>query len=99
MTDQQADQFVHAIVDDWKTAGLSDADLALCEFSSKLTKEQFKMMPEDLEHLRGHGFNDRAIHDTCQVVGYFNYITRIADGLGIDPEEGIQSWGSAKPGT
>jgi hypothetical protein len=32
------------------------------------------------------GWNDRAIHDAAQVVAYFNYINRVADGLGIDPE-------------
>jgi alkylhydroperoxidase family enzyme len=49
--------------------------------------------PEDLDRLRDVGFDDRAIHDAVQVVGYFNYITRVADGLGVDPEEFIEPWG------
>ena len=36
--------------------------------------------------LREAGWDDRAIHDGCQVIAYFNYINRIADGLGVDPE-------------
>ncbi|MDP6792568.1 MAG: hypothetical protein QF660_00780 [Anaerolineales bacterium] len=53
------------------------------------------MTNEDLNQLRAHGFGDRAIHDAAQVVAYFNYITRIAHALGVEPEGFIQHWGSA----
>lgn len=51
------------------------------------------MSPSDLDLLRRHGFDDRAIHDATQVIAYFNYITRIADGLGVEPETFVRSWG------
>jgi uncharacterized protein YciW len=44
------------------------------------------MRAADVQRLRDVGWNDRAIHDAAQVVAYFNYINRVADGLGIDPE-------------
>ena len=44
------------------------------------------MTPADLDALRKQGFNDTAIHDATQVIAYFNYINRIADGLGTDLE-------------
>lgn len=44
------------------------------------------MTPDDLDRLREVGFDDRAINDATQVIGYFNYINRVADGLGVDPE-------------
>jgi hypothetical protein len=34
-----------------------------------------------------------SIHDAVQVIGYFNYITRVADGLGVDAEDSIAQWG------
>ena len=46
----------------------------------------------DLDGLRGHGFSDRAIHDAVQVIAYFNYITRVADGLGVEPEDFLRPW-------
>ena len=39
-----------------------------------------------LAPLREAGLDDRAIHDAVQVVSYFSYINRIADGLGVDLE-------------
>jgi len=93
MTEAEADEYVHAVVLDWRAAPLSDTDRALCEFAAKLTHQQKQMMPEDLDQLRGHGLDDRAIHDAAQVIGYFNYITRVADSLGVEPETFIQPWG------
>jgi alkylhydroperoxidase family enzyme len=40
----------------------------------------------DVDALRGHGFGDEAIHDAIQVIAYFNYINRVAEGVGVDPE-------------
>jgi alkylhydroperoxidase family enzyme len=54
------------------------------------------MTASDLDRLRAHGFDDRATHDATQVVAYFNYITRIAHALGVEPEDFIQPWGSAE---
>lgn len=90
---QQADAFVHAVAADWQTAGLNPPDEALCRYAIKLTRDQNKMTQEDLDELRGCGFDDRAIHDATQVIAYFNYITRIADALGVEPETFIQPWG------
>lgn len=44
------------------------------------------MTRTDVEALRQHGFDDRAIHDLCAVVAYFAFVNRIADGLGVDLE-------------
>jgi alkylhydroperoxidase family enzyme len=69
-------------------------DRALCELAVKLTRRQQEMESADLEALRALGLGERAIHDAVQVIGYFNYITRVADALGVEPEEFIRPWGS-----
>lgn len=79
---------------DWRSAPLTEADRALCEFAAKLTHDQHAMTPADVDALRTHGFDDRAIHDATQVVAYFNYITRVADALGVEPEDFIEPWGT-----
>ena len=60
----------------------------MLDFAVKLTREPWTMTEADVEGLRGHGFDDVAIHDVVQVTALFNYYTRLADGLGVDPEEG-----------
>ncbi len=89
---------MHLVARDWRQAPLSPADRALCEFGAKLTHDQRNMQPADLDALRAHGFDDTAIHDATQVVGYFNYITRIADALGVEPEDFIPAWGEPPTG-
>lgn len=93
MDEQAADAFVHALARDRRPANLREADLALCQFAEKLTHHQDRLSPSDLHALRKHGFDDRAIHDAVQVISYFNYITRVADALGVEPEGFIEPWG------
>jgi uncharacterized peroxidase-related enzyme len=95
MNDEEADAFVQAVARDWRTAPLSKQNHVLCEFASKLTLTPSQMCRDDLEILRSHGLDDRAIHDAAQVIGYFNYINRIADALGVEPEDFIQPWGKS----
>ena len=78
---------------DWRVAGLSQADQALCRYAELLTHKDAEVEQGSVDELRGYGFDDRAIHDATQVVAYFNYITRVADGLGVEPENFISLWG------
>ena len=60
--------------------------MAVLDFAVKLTQAPGDMKPSDVETLRQQGFTDLAIHDVVQVAAYFNYINRIAEGLGVDLE-------------
>ena len=51
------------------------------------------MGEEDVERLRALGLDDTAIHDATQVIGFFNYINRVADALGVEREQFVQPWG------
>ncbi len=77
---------VEAILQGYKTAPLDAADVALCDYAVKLTRRPADVTEDDVANLRAYGFDDRAIHDAAQVVAYFNYINRLADGLGVDLE-------------
>jgi len=52
----------------------------------KLTLAPGKMGETDVQGLREYGWTDDQITIAAQVIGYFNYITRIAQGLGVDAE-------------
>ena len=59
---------------------------ALCDFAVALTARPAAVGPADVAALRAEGWDDRAIHDAIQVIAYFNYINRVAEAVGIDPE-------------
>ena len=40
----------------------------------------------DAAELRDHGLDDAAISDAIQVIAYFNYINRVAEAVGTEPE-------------
>lgn len=75
----------------WQGAPLDDRERALCAWAEKLTRTPGAMTCTDVDALRDAGWSDREIHDACQVVAYFNYINRIADGLGVDPEPDLDA--------
>ena len=52
----------------------------------KLTQRAAEIDEGDIEALRAEGLDDTAISDAIQVIGYFNYVTRVADGVGIEDE-------------
>lgn len=68
------------------TPALSPAQRALLAYARKLTANPAACRREDVETLRAAGATDEEIHATVQVAAYFNYINRIADALGVDPE-------------
>ncbi len=61
---------------------------ALCRYAVKLTLTPHGMQRDDVEELRRFGLDDRAIVDANQVVSYYNYVNRVADGLGVELEDG-----------
>ncbi|MGH3649571.1 MAG: hypothetical protein ACRDU9_02595 [Acidimicrobiia bacterium] len=79
---------------DWRTAGLDDADVALCEFTEKLTRTPAAVGREEIVRLRAAGFDDRGISSATQVIAYFNYINRIAEGLGVPLEDWLDEQGN-----
>ncbi len=59
---------------------------ALCDFAVQLTREPSLVAGADVDVLREHGWDDAAIHDAIQVIAYFNYINRVAEAVGVEPE-------------
>ena len=59
----------------------------MLDYAAKLTREPWAMKESDVETLRQAGFTDAAILDINQVAGYYAYVNRLADGLGVEVED------------
>ena len=70
--------------------------MELCKFAEKLTINPKKIKKNDIESLKTFDFNEIEISEIVQVISYFNYINRVADGLGLEPEDFIDNLGYKK---
>lgn len=77
------EELTAALRRDYTQANLSDADRAMLDYAAKLTKAAMRITPEDIQRLRQVGFNDQAILQINLIASWFNYINRVADGLGV----------------
>lgn len=74
---------------DWRqTEGLSERERALCMVAEKLSATPTRMVGEDWQPLREMGFGDRECLEVGHIVGIFNYLTRLADGFGLQLDAG-----------
>lgn len=77
------DDFVAQLREDYKTAPITDAERAMCDYVVKLTKDATRVSPDDHRKLRASGFDDTAILQITLIASWFNYINRVADALGV----------------
>jgi|TARA_B100000768_G_scaffold179080_1_gene196046 uncharacterized peroxidase-related enzyme len=57
--------------------------LAMLKYAGKLTLDPGNMIEKDVEKLRNEGIDDGKILELNQIVGYFNYVNRLLNGLGV----------------
>ena len=74
-------------MDDYRNAELEPELRALGDYAHKLTLSPNAMTSGDVEALRDVGFSDEQILAANLVASYFNFINRLADGLGVDLED------------
>ena len=83
------DPLANAIESDFEIADITEKRKAMLRFAVKLTVEPASMTAEDVATLREAGFSDIDILHIAEVVAYYAYANRIADGLGIPLEDWI----------
>jgi len=72
---------------DWQASSASDKRKVMLAFAIKLTADPGAMERSDVDALRDAGFTDLDVLDIVEVVGYYAYVNRIADGLGVQLED------------
>ena len=76
-----------------EVAGLSDRQRALCDIAAKLSAQPTRMCEDDWLPLRELEFDDEACLEVAHIVGIFNYLTRMADGFGLQLDQGTRAAG------
>ena len=71
---------------DYRQAPIPASDLKMLDYAVKLTATPWQVCEHDIKKLRSAGFGDSAILDINQITGYFNFVNRLADGLGVELE-------------
>lgn len=81
---------VHQASDDWRgLGGLSERERAMLDYAEALTREPATVGETRVVALRDAGLSDEDVLSVNLVVAYYNFVNRIAEGLGVelDPEE------------
>ena len=85
-------ELVRQLRDDREAVPLDAGDRALLDFVTKLTFSQQSMEPRDLDALRAQGFADLQMLEITTLAGFFNFITRVADALGVESNPERKEW-------
>lgn len=58
----------------------------LLAYALKLTARPRECTVEDIDGLRAAGLSEAGIHDLVSITAYFNFVNRMALGLGVELE-------------
>ncbi len=64
----------------------------MLEFVGKITLQQKDLRESDVQNMRQAGFDDLQLLEVVQLAAWFNYITRVADALGVEVESWRRQW-------
>ncbi len=82
----------HEVARDYREANISAQDRALLDYAVALTCEPQERTRQDVERLRDYGFSDEGILHATEVAAYFNWVNRLALGLGVELEADHPLW-------
>ncbi len=84
------------------TQGLDAQTRTMVEYARKLTLAPSSMEESDLDGLRASGLSEEQVLDVVLITCLFNFMTRLADGLGVEVEPGkekaVNGWLQVRPG-
>jgi alkylhydroperoxidase family enzyme len=74
---------VAAVLKDYRSAPLSEAEKALFKFLEKVNRESNRIRSQEVEEVRSGGWSDEAIYDAISVCAIFNFYDRWCDATGV----------------
>jgi len=78
---------VKHIMSDYNHANIDSKDKVMLHYAVILTTQACNVKEENIEILHEAGFSDEAILDIVQITAYYNFVNRLACGLGVELEK------------
>ncbi len=78
------DEKISALISDYKSLDFSIRVHAILNYAEKLTLTPSLVNEYDIQNLRIHNLTDEDILNLNSVISYFNFVNRIATGLGVE---------------
>ena len=94
--DEKADRVEAALHEHRPEAVFDGHELALLRYAQKLTLTPGEMVQADVDGLRDAGVDDGQILEANQIIGYFNYVNRCLNGLGVSTDNDVVGYYSSK---
>ena len=76
-------ELVSAVLEDYTTAPISDAERALFALIAKIVEDSTSITPDDLERARRAGWTDEALYDAITVCALFQFYNTWIDATGV----------------
>ncbi len=80
------DRLVRLMKIDYRMLLLDDRVRTILDFAVQITKDSKSILESSIKELRDSGLKDEDILNALEVVGLFNYLTRLANVLGVKEE-------------
>jgi uncharacterized peroxidase-related enzyme len=74
---------VRAVLEDYATAPISEAEKALFKFVTKVNRTSSQITQGDVDEARHAGWSDEALYDAISVCALFNFYNRWIDAAGV----------------
>ncbi len=77
------EQLLEQIKQDYSKAQIPERLMSICNYAHKLTTQPGMQLQKDLIQLKTLDLSDKDLLDITLIVAYFNFVNRIALGLGV----------------
>ena len=74
---------VDAVLQDYRTAPISDQDKALFAFIDKVNGDSSRLRQDDIDEAKAAGWSEEALYDAITVCALFNFYNKWIDATGV----------------
>ena len=76
-----------AFIENYELADITEKQMTMINYVAKLSEAPESMVEDDIDSLKSAGFSDSQILRINMIASYFNFVNRIAVGLGVEFSE------------